>query len=230
MNAKDPLLGSFEERLLRDLKDVVAHGDPLVDHAFAHPMPRRRPQLVAAGGVAATAAATAAAAVIAGSGDTPAAAYAIASRGASVTVEIAELRDAAGLQRDLRAAGVPAQVDYLPDGMACRQPRYRRATPRSAAAEIVKGTGGALAFRVDRAALRPGQTVVISTGAVAPGAPKPAARIALDVAQGPVAACDIVPARGRDKAAAPADPAIVQEKLRRAPAPESMPAGKPTTH
>jgi hypothetical protein len=101
----------FEDRLFEQLRDVVA--------ARSAPTPRRRARrarLVLAG--AGVAAATAVAAVVATGGDvTPAYAVQPGADG-SVTVRIHSLRDAAGLQRELRAAGVPAVVDYAPAGCA----------------------------------------------------------------------------------------------------------------
>ena len=66
---------------------------------------------------AGVAAATAVVAIVATSSDVTPTAYAVDSRpDGSITVEIRSLHDAAGLQRSLRAAGVPAVVDYAPAG------------------------------------------------------------------------------------------------------------------
>ncbi|HMJ35262.1 MAG TPA: hypothetical protein VK501_15235 [Baekduia sp.] len=103
----------FEERLLQQLRQVVTER-PAPTRAVAAPTPprthRRRFVLAGAGGVAAVAATVA---VIASSGGVTESAYAVTPRAdGSVTVKISSLSDADGLQRALRAAGVPAVVRY----------------------------------------------------------------------------------------------------------------------
>jgi hypothetical protein len=103
----------FEDRLLEHLRHVVA-----TRPAPPAPAPARRPQrarlgLAAAGVVAASVAV----AVIATSGGVTPSAYAVESQpDGAVSVSIRSLDDADGLQRSLRAAGVPAVVDYVPSG------------------------------------------------------------------------------------------------------------------
>jgi hypothetical protein len=165
----------FEDRLLDQLREVVA----------ARPAPavaaRRRPvrgRLVAAGaGVAAT---TAIVVLVATSGDVAPAAYAVESRpDGSVTVEIRSLRDAAGLQRSLRAAGVPAVVSYAPadqddcvtapgehldTGETDAGPSLSHPGPGPGAttAKTTVGSDGT-AFTIDPGALGPGEEVYITT-------------------------------------------------------------------
>jgi hypothetical protein len=98
----------FEDRLLDQLQEIVA----------ARPAPtvvtRRRPQRrrLALAGVS-VAATTAAAVLVATGSDVTPSAYAVQPRAdGSVTVKIRGLEDAKGLERRLRAAGVPASVDY----------------------------------------------------------------------------------------------------------------------
>jgi hypothetical protein len=102
----------FEERLLHELRAVVAARPapgPAPASAPARRRARRRLVLAGAGGVAALLAAVA---IFAGGGDTESA-YAVTPRAdGSVTVKISRLSDAAGLQRALRDAGVPAVVRY----------------------------------------------------------------------------------------------------------------------
>jgi len=89
---------SFEDRLLVELRHVVA--------ARPEPAPRRG-KLVWAGATAALAAIAAAIVVTLSGG----AAYAVESEpDGKVTVQVKDLSDAAGLQRELREAGVPATV------------------------------------------------------------------------------------------------------------------------
>jgi hypothetical protein len=104
----------FEERLLQHLRQVVADRPAPNPAVASAPAPRRthgrRFVLAGAGGVAAVAAAVA---VIASSGGVTESAYAVTPRAdGSVTVKISSLSDAAGLERALRAAGVPAVVRY----------------------------------------------------------------------------------------------------------------------
>jgi len=116
----------FEERLLAELRQIVAERPaPAPDHRARRARPAR---LAAAGGGVAVASAAVAAVVV--SGGTAPAAYAVDARpDGRVVVHVRSLRDAAGLQRELRAAGVPAVVDYAttaPDG--CAAPRTGAAT------------------------------------------------------------------------------------------------------
>jgi len=98
----------FEDRLLHELLAIVA----------ARPAPAsvtsRRPRwgrLALAG--AGVAAALAGVVVLASGGDVASRAYALQARpDGTVTVSIEKLSDADGLERSLRAAGVPAVVDY----------------------------------------------------------------------------------------------------------------------
>jgi hypothetical protein len=102
----------FEDRLLAQLRQIVAERP--APAATPHRRPRRTRLALAGAGVAAAAAA-AVAIVATGGGVTPA--YAVQPRAdGSVTVRIHSLSDAAGLERRLRAAGVPAVVDYTTGG------------------------------------------------------------------------------------------------------------------
>jgi hypothetical protein len=102
----------FEERLLHELREVVAARpapSPAPASAPARHRGRRRVGVAGAGGVAAVLAAVA---ILAGGGGSESA-YAVTARAdGSVTVKISSLSDAAGLQRALRNAGVPAVVRY----------------------------------------------------------------------------------------------------------------------
>jgi hypothetical protein len=103
---------SFEDRLLEQLRRVVAERP--IPAAPIHPR-RGRTRLALAGG--AVAAAATAVAIVASSGDVTPSAYAVQPRpDGAVTVHIRSLRDADGLEHSLRAAGIPAVVDYVPAG------------------------------------------------------------------------------------------------------------------
>ena len=96
---------TFEDRLLTELRAVVAaRPEPA-----AAPPRRARNRLAVS---AAAAAAAAAAIVAATTGGTPSAYAVEQTPTGAVTVHIRSLSDAAGLQRALRAKGVPAVVSY----------------------------------------------------------------------------------------------------------------------
>lgn len=101
----------FEDRLLGQLRQVVAERPaPLAPVRHRS----RRTPLALAGGAAAVAAVVA---IVASSSDVTSSAYAVESQAdGAVTVHIVSLSDAAGLEHSLRAAGIPAVVDYVAAG------------------------------------------------------------------------------------------------------------------
>ena len=113
-------MSNFEERLLNELRDVVAAGP--VDRGQRRPV-WRGPRLVLAGGLAALLAAAAGAGVFLLTAGTQAAYAVTRNADGTITVEIDSLTDAAGLEAKLRAAGVSAVVEYLPAGKMCKRPR-----------------------------------------------------------------------------------------------------------
>lgn len=119
-------LDPFEERLLVELRDVVAaRPTPTTTPAAAHTTlrPSRRPSMRLALSGTGLAAAVAAVAIGVSSGGRAAAAYAVEPKSdGSVRVQISSLKDADGLQQKLRAAGIPAIVDYAPSSEAPRCP------------------------------------------------------------------------------------------------------------
>jgi hypothetical protein len=145
MNATQGSLGGFEERLLAELRRVVAAGlvaagpEPALagEGATRYPRSWRRRALALAGGLAAVAIAAVAVLSLGGGGDGTAWAVTRNDDG-TVTVEINSLRDADGLERKLRAAGIPAVVRYLPEGKACAATQAGPAFPPSPDA---KGAG-----------------------------------------------------------------------------------------
>jgi hypothetical protein len=126
----------FEDRLLARLQDVVAANPEPARAAAARRRPGVRLALAGAGAVAAAAVVTL---VAAGGDGQTAAAYDLAPRAdGEVTVTIHSLSDAAGLQRSLRAAGVPAVVSY--DGpVTCPAPDGPPAQTRGAAGATTGG-------------------------------------------------------------------------------------------
>lgn len=98
----------FEERLLAQLRHVVAE-NPAPSTAARQHRQRNRVALAAAGcGIA-----LAAVAVVAGSGGGTTSAYAVKPQpGGAVEVSISRVGDAAGLQRSLEESGIPALVYF----------------------------------------------------------------------------------------------------------------------
>jgi hypothetical protein len=114
-------LGSFEERLLTELRQVVgaepepAKTPPVIPE---HRSRLRRPLALVGGAVTSAAATLVAVLAIGSSGE--GAAWAVTSNDdGTVTVEINSLADADGLERKLRGAGVPAVVEYERSAVAC---------------------------------------------------------------------------------------------------------------
>ncbi|SDN47152.1 hypothetical protein [Allokutzneria albata] len=175
----------FEDRLLTELKQVVAEREPV------RPAPRWRPVAVAAALV--VAAGTAVQLLFSGGG----AAYALEEQqDGTVRVEIKELSDAAGLQRRLAELGIKAKVDYLPAGKTCRAPRFTpmRDKPQNAAGALSTGlnsseaAGTAAVFTFNPADFTGDRSVVIETsgGGDVSG-------LQVSFAEGPVGACVPVP-------------------------------------
>jgi hypothetical protein len=195
-------LGGFEERLLRELREVVAEGaaSPTIrrERSFTGGgwVKRRWPLAVAAGLAAAFAVLLLMGSPFGGNDDRRAWAVSTNDDG-TVTVEIDSLRDADGLQRELRQAGVPTVVQYVPPGKTCAgqasshasvtAPGLRSAGDHARASESLGGgrravqikskPDGGIAFTFDAAA-HPGETLLIRSQGLAPGqvpAPHPTA-------------------------------------------------------
>jgi hypothetical protein len=171
---------TFEERLLSELKDVVA----------ARPaVPKSRRRLVLAGAAAAV--------VVAGAGVAyaalrPSPAYAVErDPDGSVRVYIFDYRDPEGLQRRLAAFGVRAAVNYLPAGMACREPRADYVPPDRMPLAMVDWSTLSTEqhyFKVFPQYIGPGQTFVYTVQGS-----KHSQRFSIHLANGPVAPCTPVP-------------------------------------
>jgi hypothetical protein len=179
----------YRQRLLVELRALAEKN---AAEAPSPPRVARRPKLALAGIAGGACVASAAAFALAG-GDDGSTAYAVVPQDdGSVTVEIKRLSDADGLERKLRANGIPAEVDYLAPGLTCKEPRFERSKgggPSSLA--IAQREDASLSFTVGANDLRPGQTlVVMSSGS----APEGATSIAVAVAQGAVAPCEPVQA------------------------------------
>jgi hypothetical protein len=149
--------GNFEQRLLDELEAVVAERS--AEQAAAaeptRPIPawRRAPRL-ALGAVAMLVAAAAVLVFNSGGDNTPRAFAVEPQEGGGVTIEVYSLEDAAGLERALEDAGIPAQVTWLPAGMTCREPHFTPST--------VKLPGGGSLGSFDMGG--PGEAMRISVG------------------------------------------------------------------
>ncbi len=199
MNTRQHPTDRFEERLLTTLKQVVAERNALdstpagAEVAGRARWPRRKPHLAMTAAAAAVALGLTAVVVLPlGPGN--GAAYAVTSLGdGKVRVEINHLSDADGLERNLEEAGIPAEVDYLPGGMYCREPRFTPVPGDSR--EMIGFEGepdGSLAFTVDPADFQGDRTLVIVTSGPQEGPPTPGTEVMAIAAEGEVAPCEPV--------------------------------------
>lgn len=142
MKEKRNRTGNFEERLLDELKTVVAlrgaEQTDSIECASPTPARRRAPRLV----VAATAVLAAAAGVLVFSsgGDNTPKAFAVEPQdGGGTTIEIYSPEDAAGLEGALGEAGIRSQVTWLPTGMTCREPHFTQSTAKTSMGGTIGG-------------------------------------------------------------------------------------------
>jgi hypothetical protein len=187
-------ISSFEDRLLGQLRAVVAERGAAAEAELASigvPAWRRGPRLAVAG--AAVMAVAAAALIVSAGGDDTPAAYAVeAQADGQVSVEIRSLQDAKGLEEALRDAGIPASVEYLGTGMACREPRFQPVTAPAPSdggkvtSSLSQIAGGGTVFTLSRNAVGPGQTLVL-TASPGPGGNGDA--VQMQVAEGQVGQC-----------------------------------------
>jgi hypothetical protein len=192
---------SFEERLLTRLKaEVTKRGtseEASAGGAAVTQARSRRPPHLALGAIAVIASLTALA-LSAGGNNTPAAFAVEAQPEGEVRVEIRSLEDAKGLEEALDEAEIPASVNYLATGMACKEPRFRLAPWPDGDRAIVTGPGsgtGPFVFSVGSGTVGPGQTLVITaSGSLDAGAE-------VELAEGAVAPCEPVPAPSSNSAA-----------------------------
>jgi hypothetical protein len=221
MTQDEKPLSGYQRRLLTELRARAEH-----NAAQAPPEPARRrvvarrPKLALAGIAGGACVASAAIAFTGGDGGGGSTAYAVEPRAdGSVRVEISRLEDAAGLERQLRAAGVPAEVDFLPLGRTCRGARFEPVAERPlelfgglsvpvTLGAVATGPTGLerqlvekLSFTLRTGAtgdLRTGETLVITSRQGLHPRAEPSrtmTSITLAIAKGAVAPCDHVAAR-----------------------------------
>jgi hypothetical protein len=170
----------------------------------------RSPRRLALAGAGAALVAVAAVAAVQFVGGGAAPAYAVNKNDdGTVTVEISSLSDAAGLERKLRDAGIPAVVQYLPPGKACKQP-WPTAAPATPSA---KGDHSAVTADGEEAAIKGGvehtpdhtrftisnslptdTTLVIMTQVNRPSEATGPSSLGITLAHGDVLPCEIVDA------------------------------------
>ncbi|MFF0248091.1 hypothetical protein ACWEU6_04315 [Streptosporangium sandarakinum] len=188
MTTSERRLAGFEERQLAELKEHIA--------ARSTPVPVRRPRgrlfLAAAAVAAGVCAAVAIPAVFGGGGES---AYAV-TRDANgvVYAELRDSRDAAGLSDQLRRLGIPAIVDYVPEGKMCREPRGKHVEdiPRDLyhVPESIPGEKHGWRMRIDTRLFKPGQTFVWTIGKNNTGGTSTSTILM----EGPVGPCELVDA------------------------------------
>lgn len=142
MKRKQGAEDNFERRLLNELKAMVAERGAeqgtMPKSATARPAWRRAPRMAL--GATIVLAVAVAVLVFSSGGDNPPRAFAVEpQRGGGVTIKIFSLEDAAGLEGALERAGIPAQVNWLPAGVTCRD---RRLTPSTVKTPMGGRTGG----------------------------------------------------------------------------------------
>lgn len=199
MNNTDRTLAPYEARLLVELRSVVserAASTPALTRARAV-----RPRTRIAVGLGAAAALAVAAGIgapaLLGAGDRPAYAAERDPDG-SIRIHIHEYRDAEGLQARLRHLGVAAVVDYVPNGRQCREPRATYMPDDQMPPELLTSLpprdGEAANWRLRPDLIGAGQTFVYTTTIIGdPDDDEWMAKAHVELATGPVAACELVP-------------------------------------
>ncbi len=141
------------------------------------------------GAIAAGAATLATAVAVASMTSSPA--YAVDQRGdGTVEVTIKEFVDAKGLQRRLIDAGIPAVIDYIPDGKGtCTQPRGDELPPNQTPMLTSPQGDSPASFSLSPAMIRADQTLVLEAIFDARN-PENASAVRVSIVRGPVSACN----------------------------------------
>ncbi|WP_433515423.1 hypothetical protein ACQP2T_07260 [Nonomuraea sp. CA-143628] len=176
---------SFKDKLLEELRAEAAT-------ISWEPRPAHRParRLVAAAGLAAAVAAAMAVAVPLAS-ETPAFAV-IKNPDGTVTVRINEFVRPKDLEKRLREEGVPAVIDYVPYGQACRQPRGQ-IVPQPNRMPL-RQAEDSRDFWIDPKDFGPDETLVVQMHS-ANGDVAKSNGGSVSVIRGSVAPCELVPAQ-----------------------------------
>jgi hypothetical protein len=134
---------NFEERLLEELKSVVARrgAEQEAPTAAQSPAWRSAPRMAVGGG--AVLAAAAAVLVFSSGSDNTSKAFAVEPQsGGGVAIRVYSPEDSTGLEAALAEAGIRSQVTWLPAGMACREPRFKQSRVVTAMGGTIGGIAG----------------------------------------------------------------------------------------
>jgi hypothetical protein len=134
---------NFEERLLEELKTVVAQrgAEQAATETAAHSPAWRRAPRLALGAAAVLGAAATVLVLNSGSSNTSKAFAVEPQESGGVTIEVYSPEDAGGLERALAEAGIRSQITWLPAGMTCREPHFTPSTVKTPAGGSIGGVG-----------------------------------------------------------------------------------------
>jgi hypothetical protein len=213
MTSNRDRLGGFEEKLLGELKSVVAQrkAEASAQRSVRAPL-WRRPRVVSVASAGALAVgAVVGLPLLGGESTTPPASAAFdltTNDDGTVTVTIYEFDDADELEAQLEAHGVPADVAYTPAGERCQPGRFERA-PKAHPVRVDWGKD--ISFTVRPSDFAADETLVIwndRLGMLYPDGERTGtfAGIAIETATGPVDECvpeddpndPVKPKRGED--------------------------------
>ncbi|MFE0154513.1 hypothetical protein ACFWY5_45755 [Nonomuraea sp. NPDC059007] len=175
------------------LAEITAH--PPAERATARRwLQRPRFALGLAIAVTVAAAAVVVPSVLDDSGTYTSASWAVTKQADGVVwVKVTDFKDATGLSRQLKELGVPAIVDYVPEGDKCREPRaeYVEDVPKGLyhAPQNIPGDDRGWQMRVDTKLFRPGETFVWTITPLSGGGSSTSTILMKD----PVAPCELVP-------------------------------------
>lgn len=191
-------MNGYEERILSELKAVVAERAAAPDAAPEVRAARRRPGRRLGLGlavVAAAAGATVAIPMVTGGGEAKANAVEL-RRDGSVAVYWREWSHPERVQSKLRGLGIPAEVNFLPSGKKCKPGRAHWIYDGSADGVFgsIPKEAAANATLIYPEKLKPGQTVVLDVWALLGENDEIKSSVLTPkVAQGRVGACVVVP-------------------------------------
>ncbi len=175
---------TFEDKLLTELQAVVAE---------TRPARGRRRVLIGLAACVTLAAGTAVAVPLIGGEKTTSPAYSVTVESTGeVSIKILRFEDAEALERDLKAAGVSADVHYLPVGRTCqrtpagvritgedlRLPPAKNGKIQMVALATFEEHDGHYLMKADPAVLK-GGTLTIETTSPNPVTPKPGMKVEL---------------------------------------------------
>lgn len=185
--------GRFEDRLLVELKQVVASRASSAEPTQAPPVRRAawRPRLALAGG-AATLGLAGAFLLPTFLGNENAAFAVTENDDGTVTVKINHFSDAEELRRKLADVDIPATVEYLPLGQMCAEPWF---TGDSSVGQRLAepARDGSITFTLDPDEFTGDKSLVVQTSGPNSGI-ETGTEIMVAIASGPVRACNPVDA------------------------------------